>query len=240
MTCNEFEEMGLDAERDASLTEAQRAAAAFHAASCPRCAALRDSWEAKGLELRSLAQATDALGAPARVEMRLRQQFRTQYHTPKARRAAVVTAWALAATAVLAGAVSWITWQKNLTNQAAIPAQSPRPTAVPPPIAHESVTARSETPAQPSRDVPLSLRRAAAKHAGSAQLVADNGLSGFTLLPGVFPLDSDYSEILRVRMQRATLASFGLPVNEERAGEWIRVDLLVGNDGLPEAVRLSR
>jgi len=31
-----------------------------------------------------------------------------------------------------------------------------------------------------------------------------------------------------------------VPVNEERAGEWIQVDLLVGNDGLPEAVRLPR
>ncbi len=53
-------------------------------------------------------------------------------------------------------------------------------------------------------------------------------------------MDTDYGEILHVRMQRGALESFGLPVNEERAGEWIQVDLLVGNDGLPEAVRLSR
>jgi len=31
----------------------------------------------------------------------------------------------------------------------------------------------------------------------------------------------------------------GGAVKEESAGEWIQVDLLVGNDGLPQAVRLA-
>jgi hypothetical protein len=43
-----------------------------------------------------------------------------------------------------------------------------------------------------------------------------------------------------VRMQRGELGALGLPVNEERAAEWIQVDLLVGNDGLPQAVRLPQ
>jgi hypothetical protein len=29
-------------------------------------------------------------------------------------------------------------------------------------------------------------------------------------------------------------------VNEERAGEWIQVDLFVGQDGQPQAVRMPR
>src|SRR2546430_591682 len=124
MTCDEFEAVGLDAERDASLADAQRAAAAAHAASCARCAALRDSWEATRMELRSLARTT-ALDTPARVEMRLRQQFRTQYHAPKVRRTAIAAAWALAAAAVLVGAVSWVSWrcsQHRVANN--IPASS--------------------------------------------------------------------------------------------------------------------
>jgi len=43
-----------------------------------------------------------------------------------------------------------------------------------------------------------------------------------------------------VRMQRSSLGALGLPVNEQRASDWIQVDLLVGNDGLPEAVRLAQ
>jgi len=95
MTCDEFEAIGWDAQGSASSTDAQRAAAAEHAVSCARCGALRNSWEATRLELRSLAQLTTSVEAPARVEMRLRQQFRTEYHTPKVRRTAVVTAWTL-------------------------------------------------------------------------------------------------------------------------------------------------
>lgn len=211
MTCNEFEETGLDAERDASLSGTQRAAAAAHAISCPRCAALRDSWEATRLELRALAQATGTLAAPARVEMRVRQQFRTQYHTPKARRTAVVAAWGLAAAAVLVGAVSWVKWRGDHENNVAV---------------------KSNTPALNSG---LTGQNAAED---SQTLVAENELGDFTLLPGVLPAETDGSAILNVRVQRGALGALGLPVNEDRASEWIQVDLLVGNDGLPQGVRL--
>ena len=208
MTCNEFEEIGLDAERDISLTEAQRVAAAAHAAACPRCAALRDSWEATRLELRALAQATNTLAAPTRVEMRLRQQFRTQYHMPRARRTAVVAAWGLAAAAVLVVAVSWVKWHNNLHGAVGnAPASDHGSTA-------QTATGDEQT------------------------LVADNDLGDFTLLPGVMPAETDGSAILSVRMQRGALGALGLPVNEDRASEWIQVDLMVGNDGLPQAVRL--
>jgi anti-sigma factor RsiW len=236
MNCEEFESIGLDAERDASLSGAQRVAAAEHLSSCARCAALQDSWLAARFELRGLAEKTSAVQAPPRVEMRLRQEFRTQHRTLRVRRVAVVSAWALAAAAVLVGAVGWVNWRRSRVEQAAIHQQS-QTTTVSSGTKPGSVTPGPEAPVQ---NAPASRRSGAAKKAGTEALVADNGLSGFTLLPGVFPVDSEDGEILRVRMQRGALGSFGLPVNEERAGEWIQVDLLVGNDGLPEAVRLSR
>lgn len=212
MTCEEFEAFGLDAERDASLTEAQRNGAEAHAVSCPRCAALLSSWEAIRFELRSLAQLTAAADAPARVEMRLRQQFRTQYRAPKVRRTAVVAAWGLAAAAVLVGAVSWVKWQSNQ---------------------HKDVAHNSNIPVA-SQDLPE--QNAATD---SQSLTAENDLNDFTLLPGILPADTEDAAILRVRMQRGALGALGLPVNEDRAGDWIQVDLLVGNDGLPQAVRLQ-
>src|SRR5205807_10502680 len=107
MTCEEFEAIGLDAERDASLSEVERVAAREHADTCSRCAALQDSWQAAGLELRAFAEDTAMTQAPARVGRRFRQEFRMQHVTLKVRRAAVVAAWALATAAVLAGAVTW-------------------------------------------------------------------------------------------------------------------------------------
>src|SRR5215472_11739539 len=183
MTCHKFAETGLDAERDASLTDAQRAAATAHAASCPRCAALRDSWEATRLELRELAQATDTLAAPTRVEMRLRQQFRTQYHTPRARRTAVVAAWGLAAAAVLVGAGSWVKWHNNQRGFVSVHPNTP--------ASDHGSTDQTGT--------------------GDGQtLVADNDLGDFTLLPGVLPAETDDSAILSVRMQRGALGTLGL------------------------------
>jgi hypothetical protein len=231
MTCEEFEAIGLDAERNASLSEVERVAAREHATTCSRCAALQDSWQAAGTELRAFAEDTAMAQAPARVEMRLRQEFRTRHVTSKVRRAAVVVAWALAAAAVLAGAVSWRNWRKNEREEAANHLKSPQSTAKP--AANNAVTNREEA----------SQSAAAARKPDSAEsgtLMADNEMSGFTLLPGALPADTADAAILRVRMQRGALGALGLPVNEERAGDWIQVDLLVGNDGLPQAVRLPQ
>jgi hypothetical protein len=230
MTCEEFETIGLNAERDASLSEVERMAAREHARTCSRCAALQDSWQAAGVELRAFAEDTAMAETPARVEMRLRQEFRTQHVTLKVRRAAVVTAWALAAAAVLIGAVSWRNWRKEETANHLTSPQS----AMKPPADNSNAMANHERPAQSAAAV----RQSDAAEAET--LMADNEMSGFTFLPGAFAADTGDAEILRVRMQRGALGALGLPVNEERAGDWIQVDLLVGNDGLPEAVRLPR
>ncbi len=230
MKCEEFEAIGLNAERDASLSEAERMAAREHASTCSRCAALQDSWQAAGVELRAFAEDTAMAETPARVEMRLRQEFRTQHVTLKVRRAAVVAAWALAAAAVLAGAVSWRNWRKEETANHLTSPQS----AVKPPANNSNAMANHERPAQSAAAV----RQSDAAEAET--LMADNEMSGFTFLPGAFAADTGDAEILRVRMQRGALGAFGLPVSEERASDWIQVDLLVGNDGLPEAVRLPR
>lgn len=224
MKCEEFEAIGLDAERDASLSEAERAAAREHVNSCSRCAAFQDSWLAARMELRSLADATSEHQAPARVEMRLRQEFRTQHHTVKARRAVVIAAWALAAAAILVGAVSWINWRASQ---------------------HQGVTSHPGAQSNPAN---LAASSSKAKQQAQDQnldanletLLADNELGDFTLLPGVLPSDTDDAAIMRVRMQRSALGALGLPVSEENASDWIQVDLLVGNDGLPQAVRLPQ
>jgi hypothetical protein len=219
MKCEEFEAIGLDADRDASLSEAERGAAREHVNSCSRCAALQDSWLAARMELRSLADATSQHQAPARVEMRLRQEFWTQHHTVKTRRAAVIAGWALATAAVVVGAVSWINWRAG---------QHPGVTSNP-----ASLTASDRGGAkQQAQDQNLD--------ANSETLLADNELGDFTLLPGVLASDTDDAAIMSVRMQRSALGALGLPVSEENAGDWIQVDLLVGNDGLPQAVRLPQ
>jgi hypothetical protein len=50
----------------------------------------------------------------------------------------------------------------------------------------------------------------------------------------------DGGRIVRVRMPRSTLASFGLPVNQERLGERIQADVLLGEDNLVRAIRFEQ
>jgi hypothetical protein len=234
MKCEEFEAIGLDAVRDGSLSEMERAAARAHASVCSRCAALEDSWQAARVELRALGEATAEAAAPARVEMRLRQEFRTQHGTVKTRRVAVIAAWALAAATVLAGVVSWNNWRKSRSEEAARHLGVPKNSADAPALNGGAKTngANLGNDARP--------QQGSAKLDSFETLVAGNELDNFTPLPGVLPADADDTEIVRVRMQRGSLGALGLPVNEERAGEWIQVDLLVGNDGLPQAVRLRQ
>jgi anti-sigma factor RsiW len=236
MKCEEFESIGLDAARDSSLSEAERAAAREHAATCSHCAALQDSWQAAGVELRAFAEDTAMAQAPARVEMRLLQEFRTQHVTLRVRRGAIIAAWALATAAVLVGAVSWRNWRHGHLEET-------KSHLNPAPAANNVAQNNSAEAAnnKASAEAPNAMRRPGLEGAGSSDtLVADNELRGFTFLPGAFTADADDAEILRVRMQRGALGALGLPVNEERASEWIQVDLLVGDDGLPQAVRLPQ
>jgi predicted anti-sigma-YlaC factor YlaD len=219
MNCERAEAIVLDLEGDGAADSLERAAAIAHLSHCPRCAALQESWEAAKEELRALGEETSAARAPARVEMRLRQEFRTRHRTMVARRAAVLAAWTLAAAAIVVAAISSWNWQRDRQLEAAkqrMAASNGRDAG--------GATSRQQQPSANS----------------SAGAATGDDSEDFTPLPGTTPDEAEEAAILHVRMQRGSLGALGLPVNEERAGEWIQVDLLVGNDGLPQAVRLAQ
>lgn len=230
MKCEEFESIGLGAEHDGALGDVQQAAVREHAMNCSRCAALQDSWQVAREDLRLLALETEEANTPRRVEMRLLQNLRLQNRTVHTHRAAVITAWALAAAAVFACALSLWNWKKSQM-EAARHLAAPQTANIAP--VKGSGNGKMEAPAKLNDgNVPLD--------GGQETLLADNDANGFTLLPGSFSTEADDAAIVRVRMQRGTLGAWGLPVNEERANDWVQVDLLVGNDGQPAAVRLPQ
>jgi hypothetical protein len=217
MTCEEFEAIGLEHPDALTAWDAAHAEAVEHANNCSRCAALQESWQQARAELQALRAATQEAQAPLRVEMRLRREFRAKHRTLKTRAAGVVAAWVLAAAAVLVGAVSWWNWrlaQKQHPNNSA-----------------------GDIVSAPSPVVGVNAAAQAPDSSEEPTLIADNA-GDFTLLPGSLPQEADDSAIVRVGMQRGALGALGLPVNEERVSDWIQVDLLVGQDGQPKAVRL--
>jgi len=131
--------------------------------------------------------------------------------------AGIAPAIMIAAAAVLVVAVSWARWRQDQSHPATI---------------RSNVVATA---------TPFAQRPLAASTTGAElgqTLVATNDSSDFTLLPGVMPSPNEDATVVRVQMQRAALGALGLTVNEEHAADWIQVDLLVGDDGLPQAVRL--
>lgn len=216
MKCEEFEAISLERSgaRMSELDAALRDAAAEHAARCPQCAALQESWQEARSALQALRETTRDAETPRRVEMRLRQEFDMRHRTTKARSVAIFASWALASAAVLFAGVSWWNWRMGQNEHPGVSAGNAiKSNALP---ATVPTTAPSET------------------------LVADSETDDFTLLPGSLPQEVDDSAIVRVGMQRGALSALGLPVNEERVSDWIQVDLLVGQDGLPKAVRLPQ
>jgi hypothetical protein len=221
MTCEEFAMAGLDL-GSASGGSPLEQAAREHLRNCAHCAALHDSWQTLRADLRLMGRETGDTEVPSRVEMRLRQEFRTKHKTMKTRRVAVIAAWAMAATAALIAMVSLVSWhlQQN------------------PGVARNTAPTNSAAPLQNAVSVPGGGSPAGAE-LGDA-VIASNGSGEFTLLPGSMPPVPEDATVVRVRMQRASLGALGLTVNEEHAGDWIQVDLLVGDDGQPQALRLPQ
>ncbi|MBZ5702260.1 MAG: hypothetical protein LAN84_10470 [Acidobacteriia bacterium] len=212
MNCEEFAELGLDAERGAAQMSAlQRAAWETHRRACPRCAAESESLRLLRGQLCALAGETRAAQTPPRVEMQLQRQVKLLgYRRRGERRKTAFAAAILAAAAALVAAAGVRHWMRPTAPVAGV---QPLPPVTPPPV----VSGAAETPAE------------------SASVAGE-----FVLLPGGLPDLGDDSAILRVRLQRAALGAMGLPVNEEASGEWVLVDLLVSADGQPQAVRLLR
>ena len=212
MNCEEFSIAGLD--RDLEADGVDFTAAFEPLRNCPHCAALYESSVALRSDLRELGQLTSDATAPSRVEMRLRQEFRTRHSTEKSRGRVVVASWLLAAATLVLVAGSLVLWQR-----------------------HGSVnTAKT----QKSSATPVAVRSVATGPELGGTLIAENDGDEFALIPGAIPGMLDDTTVVRVQIERGSLGALGLSVNEEHANDLVQVDLLLGADGQPQAYRLPQ
>jgi len=122
---------------------------------------------------------------------------------------------------VLVGVTSWTSWRHQEAGNVA--------------GRHKVSTARETAP---SNSAPAEAIPPAAMELGDVVVAANSG--DFALLPGVIPPSLEDATVVHVQMQRSALTALGLTVNEEHGTDWIQVDLLVGDDGVPQAVRLPQ
>jgi len=225
MNCEEFEILGLDSQRDGSIGNDGRERAVQHARVCGRCATLGASWAAAQVELAALAESSRILHLPARVEARVLQQFRLKHQPRQERRFLRLATWGLAAAAVIVctfGVWDWHKWRQGSLG------------------GNIAASTAAALDADSSHSTGQSGSSDGTVGDDSEILMAENESGGndFIQLPGSSLQEAEDGAIVRVGMERASLAAFGLPVNEDEASDWIQVDVLVGSDGSAQAVRL--
>lgn len=165
--------------------------------------------------LRALAESTSG-AAPPELEARLTAAFRRESQKRKIFRWIPLIASTAAAAAVI-------------TMLVRVPSAPPPPTAITYKIAPPELTVVTAVAAPPRRPRPT--RR--------PQPPPPNEVAtGFFTLPearDLFPAEAE--TVVRVQLPRYTMRLVGLPVNEERANERIRADMVFGQDGIARAVR---
>jgi hypothetical protein len=259
MNCQRFENVVADLARGRMMEADVRNAASAHGDECESCAArLRDEETlTRGLQL--LALDMETMSAPSELEGKLREAFRSRrVVVPMPAKRAPSRYWLVAVAAALLIAMGAIAmwWRAETPEQRmaeAPPSPAKQEQAVnpkPQPVenvqpandenyhAVESGQRRRETPklAQQVAHRTGGARRAAAtplaNHA-TPEIATD-----FMPLGDVSPASlQDGGQIVRVKLRRATLVTFGIPVNMDRYNEDLKADVLIGIDGRARAIR---
>jgi hypothetical protein len=215
MDCSRFREVLHDLDRPEMRGVALRELALTHAEACYRCAYLITESEALDSSLRTLANRSANLQAPSRVESAVLAEFRRQ-------KASMARGKMLLRIAVLATAAAvLLTLGLSLHYRGKL--------SVITPSAHGPVASS-----------------AASSVAGEGITeVADNksadqeNATDFVPLPSATdPGTLEGGAVVRVLLSRAALASLGLPVANMGAAEQVPADILLSEDGAPQAIRL--
>jgi hypothetical protein len=230
MNCREFQEIVQELARARGIDAITVKASLAHAYSCAACAERLEEERSLALTLQRLAQSASVQQAPHQLEGVLHAVFREQHRA--ARRVQLWRfAWATgAAAAVLAISLSLWHWWPGAKHEHVN--KTPIAISAPPKPPQERVVAsvREET-VSVARS-----KRADQKVARREQPEAF--AEGFVPLPYADtygPLEA--GEIVRVQLGRAALESLGLPVAGADAGQQVLADVLIGQDGLPRAIR---
>lgn len=218
MTCAEFDTIVHDVARPDALDKPAAVMARFHAQTCERCATRLAQAQVLASALEAVAQDSTDLGAPARLEPVLVSAFREhrrslerKQHRQRRTRLRWLEWSALAAAAAVLLAIG--AWNFSRPR---VDGTKTNPSVVTSPA---TSNANGAAPVETA--------------------IAEDSNSDFVPVPYGESLSSDDSGlVVRVSMTRSALGSLGYPVDEVHAGDVVQADLLVGEDGLPRAVRL--
>jgi hypothetical protein len=214
--CARFEEILHDLDRPGTLDPRLVDGALAHAESCSHCGQLLTEAESLDFGLQTLAARESNLQAGPRVEAFLLRKFRTR-QAASARHSFQWRLAALGTAAMLVLAMGLVLHQRLTTRRNVVGVEQP---------SHAAPNVTAPSPSQ---------QPATAASASDTTEYA----AGFVSLPYADdPSTLDDASIVRVVLSRPALASLGVTVPDTSDTEAVPADLILSEDGTPEAIRL--
>ena len=239
MDCAQFAEVLHELDRPGTPGAALRETALAHAEMCSRCGALVTEAESLDFALGQIAQDTAELQAPSRIEAALRREFQRGKSVASSRK----LRWQLAALGA-AAAVLLVIGLSFHRPQTTTPDKAPSVSASSPPAssareARESQ--RSTTPLIANVQPRGARSKTLAQKTAASDLDATEYATAYVPLPYAYdPADLEGGAVVRVVLPRAALVSYGLPIEGMGVSEQVTADMVVSQDGTPQAIRLVR
>ena len=229
MNCAEFAQLVHDLDRPGSKGYEQREATLNHAESCGNCGVLLIENESLDFALSRIASEAVREVVSSRLESALVREFRREKTQAAKQRMKWQAAMIGAAAAVFLALGLWL-------QHFGFPMKNAAPSSL-------AVTAQNNgAVASPSWGETQPAESRTETSATMADLADEAGLDtaqGFTPLPYADdPSMIEGGSVVRVILSRSALASFGVPLTGVESADQIPADLVVSQDGTPEAIRL--
>jgi hypothetical protein len=240
MDCAEFRDVLHELDRPGTRGAAELDSAMTHAEGCGDCAVLLVEGESLNFGLRKVARETARMPGAARVEAELLQEFRKAKPKPVVMIASGRRAqWRIVALGVAAAvllALGVVIHERNLKQPTVAPvvdaaanqSQSSEPSVA---VVDNSSTA--------SASASNSAADTAKQPSASNDAQETEYATAFVRLPYADdPAALEGGSVVRVTMARSVLESYGLPAEGMGTGDRVTADMLVSEDGTPQAIRL--
>jgi hypothetical protein len=236
--CQQFAEVLHELDRPGTPGAALREGALAHAEMCSRCGALVTEAESLDFALGHIAQESAELQAPPKIEAAVLREFRREKSVASSRS----LRWQLAALGIAAAALISLALSFHRP-QIVTPVKTPSAIAsvsAPPSSTPTLPAAPAATLAANSNVVPKTAHAPALAEKTSA---SDSELSEYATAYVPLPYADDPSgleggTVVRVVLPRAALVSYGLPVEGMGVSDQVTADMVVSEDGTPQAIRL--
>ncbi|MGA2846208.1 MAG: hypothetical protein ABSF68_12365 [Candidatus Acidiferrales bacterium] len=215
MDCVQFREIYHDLDRPGTSGFRFRERALAHAETCAGCGVLLTDGEALDFAFRNLTQHNAGREAPPRIEAALLREFQASRLAGSRRRVhGQLAALGAAAAILLALGLG---------------------------VQHRIASRPSTAAPQATNVAPAPAADASAKGLNPSASGLDEDVFAGKFVPVPYaddPAALEGGAIVRVTLPRSALRSFGLPVTESDGTDRVFADLLVSEDGTPQAIRL--